>query len=328
MRLSRRHVLVGAAGLAACKTDPVDKIPSGTNTSTGTNERGADHIFAAQRTMDGAGVKLNRALGGSALGMLDPFLLLDEFQTDDPNDYIAGFPDHPHRGFETVTYMINGAMEHKDSVGNRGRLGPGSAQWMTAGRGIVHSEMPKQERGLMWGFQLWVNLPRARKMIAPRYQDIAPDRIPEREKDGARIRVVAGTHDGIAGPVTHIDVDPLFLDVVLTRGATFRTPIPSGHSAFVYVTDGAVRLGPARTEARRGQLAVLGRGRASVAPATSTTNDFITAHCDASSARVLLLAARPLGEPVARRGPFVMSTDDEIDKAWEDYRSGRLVSGG
>src|SRR5262245_782107 len=167
---------------------------------------------------------------------------------------MAGFPDHPHRGFETVTYMINGAMEHKDSVGNKGRLGPGSAQWMTAGRGIVHSEMPKQERGLMWGFQLWVNLPRARKMIAPRYQDIPPDRIPEFEKDGARVRVVAGTQQGgslvslVTGPVTHIDVEPLFLDITLQKGATFKTPIPSGHSAFAYVTDGAVRFGPARTE--------------------------------------------------------------------------------
>lgn len=272
-------------------------------------------IVDAQPTRDGAGVKLSRALGGRALSMLDPFLLLDEFRSDDPNDYAAGFPDHPHRGFETVTYMLEGAMEHRDSVGNAGRLGPGSAQWMTAGHGIVHSEMPKQERGLMWGFQLWVNLPRARKMIKPRYQDIAPGRIPELDREGARVRVVAGTAFGTSGPVVGIDVDPLFLDVGVTKGVAFEAPLPSAHSAFAFVIDGAVRLGPSRKEVRAGQLAVLGPG------------DRVTATCDASSGRMILLAGRPLGEPVARGGPFVMSTQDEIRQAWEDYRSGRLVDG-
>ncbi|MBX3190246.1 MAG: pirin family protein [Labilithrix sp.] len=260
-------------------------------------------------------MKLNRALGGGALSMLDPFLLLDEFQSDDPNDYLAGFPDHPHRGFETVTYMIHGAMEHRDSVGNRGRLRPGSAQWMTAGRGIVHSEMPKQERGLMWGFQLWVNLPRARKMIKPRYQDIAPESIPEASRDGARVRVVAGTAEGITGPVSGIDVDPLFLDLTLTKGVAYATPLPATHNAFVYVTDGAVRIGPSKTELRRGQLAVLSKG------------DRLSASCDAESGRIIVVAGRPLGEPVARRGPFVMSTEEEIREAFEDYRAGRLVGG-
>jgi redox-sensitive bicupin YhaK (pirin superfamily) len=278
-------------------------------------ERQVERLVAAQPTTEGAGVRLNRALGGSALGMLDPFLLLDEFQSDDPNDYLAGFPEHPHRGFETVTYMIDGAMEHRDSVGNRGRLGPGSAQWMTAGRGIVHSEMPKQERGLMWGFQLWVNLPRAHKMMKPRYQDIPRERIPETTRDGARIRVVAGSANGLVGPVDGIDVEPLFLDVAVERGVTFTTPLPAGHNAFAYVTDGAVRLGPARTEVRRGQLAILSRG------------ERVTATCDAASGRVLIIAGRPLGEPVARRGPFVMSTDEEIRQAYDDYRSGRLVGG-
>jgi quercetin 2,3-dioxygenase len=329
MRITRRQALVSAAAglsLAACKTDPTRGDPSrpesvggepsrGVAGSSRGLERAVDRIVAAQRTEDGAGVRLNRALGGSALAMLDPFLLLDEFQSDDPNDYLAGFPDHPHRGFETVTYMIEGAMEHRDSVGNRGRLVAGSAQWMTAGHGIVHSEMPKQERGLMWGFQLWVNLPRARKMIAPRYQDIAPARIAEVLVDGARTRVVAGSAFGATGPVTGIDVEPLFLDVAVTRGATFTTPLPPDHNAFVFVTDGAVRVGASKREVRRGQLAVLTRG------------DRLTATCDAQSGRMLLLAGRPLGEPVARRGPFVMSTEAELRQAYEDYRSGRLVGG-
>jgi redox-sensitive bicupin YhaK (pirin superfamily) len=326
VRLTRRQALLGsstaagAALLAACKmdsrTEPLPSPPAQQPSRAGalTVERNVERIVSAQRTTDGAGVRLNRALGGGALAMLDPFLLLDEFQSDDPNDYIAGFPDHPHRGFETVTYMIEGAMEHKDSVGNRGRLASGSAQWMTAGHGIVHSEMPKQERGLMWGFQLWVNLPRARKMIKPRYQDIAPGLIPETNIEGARTRVVAGNAFGVTGPVSGIDVEPLFLDVTVTRGARFSTPLPTGHNAFVFVTDGAVRLGPANREVRRGQLAVLGR-----------EGERLTATCDAQSGRMLVLAGRPLGEPVARRGPFVMSTDEELREAYEDYRTGRLT---
>jgi redox-sensitive bicupin YhaK (pirin superfamily) len=279
------------------------------------NARIVERMVDAQRTLEGAGVRLRRALGSRPLPMLDPFLMLDEFHSDDPNDYAAGFPDHPHRGFETVTYMLEGAMEHKDSVGNAGRLGPGSAQWMTAGHGIVHSEMPKQERGLMWGFQLWVNLPRARKMIKPRYQDISPGRIPEIDREGARVRVVAGTAFGTTGPVLGIDVDPLFVDVTLVKGVVLAVPVPSEHTAFAFVTEGAVRLGPSRTEVRAGQLAVLGRGA------------HIGASCDSRSGRMLLLAARPLGEPVARGGPFVMSTQDEIRQAWDDYRTGRLVGG-
>jgi redox-sensitive bicupin YhaK (pirin superfamily) len=327
--ISRREAMLAttAAGLSLlttrCKMDPTARTeptraepPPPPPSQDGSGERVVERVVTAQRTTDGAGVRLNRALGGVALSLLDPFLLLDEFQSDDPNDYIAGFPEHPHRGFETVTYMIDGAMEHRDSVGNRGRLVGGSAQWMTAGRGIVHSEMPKQERGLMWGFQLWVNLPRARKMIKPRYQDIAPGLIPEQSIDGARTRVVAGNAFGMTGPVSGIDVEPLFLDVAVTKGVRFDTRLPLGHNAFVFVTDGAVRLGPSRTEVRRGQLAVLGRA-----------GERLVASCDASSGRMLVLAGRPLGEPVARRGPFVMSTDEELREAFEDYRSGRLVGG-
>ena len=317
----RKALALGAAGLAACRTDPTSAPPA-PEPRPGAVARNVLRVVDGQPTRDGAGVRLTRALGGRPLPILDPFLLLDEFHSDDPNDYAAGFPDHPHRGFETVTYMLEGAMEHRDSVGNSGRLGPGSAQWMTAGHGIVHSEMPKQERGLMWGYQLWVNLPRARKMTKPRYQDIAPARIPELDREGARIRVVAGTAFGATGPVAGIDVDPLFLDVTLARGVRFEVPVPTEHNAFAFVTEGAVRLGDDRggrgvpREIRAGQLAVLARGSS------------VLASCDASSGRMLVLAGRPIGEPVARGGPFVMNTDDEIRQAWEDYRSGRLTVGG
>ncbi len=326
-RLSRRRAILGAAGLGlgplACRTgDPTTSPPetrpgslSGSGSGSNSSARAVEKVVAVQHTQDGAGVKLGRALGGRALPMLDPFLLLDEMHSDDPNDYAAGFPNHPHRGFETVTYMIEGAMEHRDSVGNSGRLVSGSAQWMTAGRGLVHSEMPKQERGTLWGFQLWVNLPRAHKMMKPRYQDIAPSRIPELDREGARVRVVAGTAFGATGPVDGIDVEPLFLDVAFVKGVPFDTPVPTDHAAFAFVIEGAVRLGPGRTEVRAGQLAVLGRG------------DRITASCDASSGRMLVFAGRPLGEPVARGGPFVMNTQEEIRQAWDDYRSGRLVGG-
>jgi len=318
--LSRRQILTGAtigipaAALVLQRCGRPTRV-DGPVVAKASSARDVEQIVAAQPTVDGAGVKLNRALGGRALSLLDPFLLLDEFQSDDPDDYVAGFPDHPHRGFETVTYMIDGAMEHKDSVGNHGRLGPGSAQWMTAGHGIVHSEMPKQERGLMWGFQLWVNLPAARKLIRPRYQDIAPARIPEVQLDRAVARVIAGKAFDREGPVTGIDVEPTFLDLALTQGASVDHPLPDGHTAFVYVTDGAVRIGPKAAEVRRGQLAVLTKG------------DRFTATCDASSGRVLLFAGRAIGEPVARRGPFVMNTDQEIQQAFADYRSGRLTDG-
>jgi redox-sensitive bicupin YhaK (pirin superfamily) len=311
MRITRRHALLGSAALIGCKTEAPSAEPARGEARTA---RSVQAIVDAMPTKDGAGVRLSRALGNRMLPMLDPFLMLDQFKSDNPDDYAAGFPEHPHRGFETVTYMIDGAMEHKDSVGNSGRLGPGSAQWMTAGHGIVHSEMPKQERGLMWGFQLWVNLPRARKMIKPRYQDIPPGKIPGLDRDGSHIRVVAGTAFGTTGPVTGIDVDPLFLDVALVKSARFEVPIPSDHHSFAFVTDGAVRLGPENKEVRAGQLAVFGPG------------DRISATCDANSGRMVLLAGRPINEPVARGGPFVMNTQDEIRQAWDDYRSGRLVT--
>jgi hypothetical protein len=299
----RRDVLAGSAALltwsCARKSAP----------STG---REVSNVFTAQRTRDGAGVNLNRALGHRALGMLDPFLLLDEFHTENPDDYLAGFPEHPHRGFETVTYMIHGAMEHRDSVGNQGRLSPGSAQWMTAGHGIVHSEMPKQERGLMWGFQLWVNLPAQRKLIPPRYQDIAPALIPEVPLEKGLLRVVAGSAEGKVGPVSGIDVAPLFVDISLQRGHVIALPTPGTHNAFVYVTEGALRVGEGRREVKAQELAVLGPGE--------------SVRFEGEDGRALLLAGRPLGEPVSRWGPFVMNTDAEIQQAIADYRSGRLTT--
>ena len=299
--LKRRELLLTSAALAL----------SCAKKSSTTSSRAVTALIPAQPTQDGAGVSLNRALGNRALGMLDPFLMLDEFQTENPDDYIAGFPDHPHRGFETVTYMIHGAMEHKDSVGNQGRLRPGSAQWMTAGRGIVHSEMPRQERGLMWGFQLWVNLPAQRKMMAPRYQDIAPEVIPELALERGLVRVIAGTVEGQTGPVSGIDVAPLFLDVTLEKGGVLTVPTPARHSSFVFVTDGAMRVGSSREEVKKGHLAVLSAGE--------------VLRLDGEQGRALVLAGRPLGEPVSRWGPFVMNTDDEIKQAIEDYRSGRLT---
>jgi len=310
VRISRRQVLVGSAALAACRTR--DAEPAARATSS---VREVARVLAAEPSVDGAGVKLHRALGQRALGMVDPFLLLDEIHSDDPDDYAAGFPTHPHRGFETVTYMIDGAMEHRDSVGNHGHLGPGSAQWMTAGHGIVHSEMPKQERGRMWGFQLWVNLPARKKMTAPRYQDVAPERIVEIARERSKVRVVAGTAFGATGPVTGIEVDPLFVDLALERGASLDHALAPDHAAFLYVPDGAVRVGASKTEVRAGEIAVLAGG------------DTFSVSCDATSGRVLLFAGRPIGEPVARSGPFVMNTDDELRRAWADYRAGVLTRG-
>ncbi len=276
------------------------------------NARDVRTVVSAQPTSDGAGVKLNRALGNSELGMLDPFLMLDEFRSDKAGDYLAGFPNHPHRGFETVTYMLNGVMEHRDSLGNTGRLVGGSAQWMTAGSGIIHSEMPKQVSGLMWGFQLWVNLPAKLKMSRPRYQDLGPERIPEVRVGDARVRVIAGTAGGVIGPVDAIVTAPLMLDVAVPAAGTFQQEVPEAHNAFLYVFEGTVAVGPRKQRVDRGQLAVLGQGN--------------SLHVESeTSGRFLLLAGHPIGEPVARQGPFVMNTREELVQAFDDYRSGQLV---
>lgn len=263
-------------------------------------------------TADGAGVKLKRVIGQPALDMLDPFLMLDEFRSDQAGDYIEGFPDHPHRGFETVTYMLAGRMRHGDNKGNTGDLGPGSVQWMTAGSGLVHSEMPQQEAGLMWGFQLWVNLPAADKMTAPRYQDIAPERIPTvTPAPGVQVKVVAGELAGQTGPVAGIATRPVYLDIALQPDSAYELAVPEGHNAFAYLFEGdeatvaGGRLG-------RGELAVLSKG------------DRVTFATGAGAARVLFVAGQPLNEPVARYGPFVMNTPEQIHQAIADFGAGRF----
>jgi redox-sensitive bicupin YhaK (pirin superfamily) len=266
-----------------------------------------------QPTSDGAGVRMTRVIGSPALDSFDPFLLLDEFRSDDPNDYLAGFPDHPHRGFETVTYMLAGRMRHGDNQGNTGLLGPGSVQWMTAGRGIVHSEFPEQEEGLMWGFQLWVNLPRADKMTAPRYQDIQAAEIPEVElAPGARARVLVGSVNGVVGPVTDVATEPVYFDLHLDPKVSYVAELPEGHNVFAYVYDGDAKVGAGATAVARGELALTSRGAS--LPVTAGAN----------GARLIVVGGRPLGEPVARYGPFVMNTVDELKQAFADYQAGRL----
>ena len=276
------------------------------------NLRKMTKVVAATETSDGAGVKLKRSLGTPALDYLDPFLLLDEFKSDDGADYIAGFPDHPHRGFETVTYMLAGLMEHKDHKGHRGLLTAGSVQWMTAGRGIVHSEMPKQTDGLMWGFQLWVNLPAEEKMCEPRYQEFAPEEIPiETLEDGTQVRVVAGRAGEISGPVTGIVTAPLYMDVTVSPGSRFEQPVPAKHNAFVYVFEGEGSVGGGDV-VRTGHLAVCQEG------------DAVGMEAGESGVRFLLIAAEPLIEPVARFGPFVMNTQEELIEAVRDFQGGRF----
>ena len=273
-------------------------------------------VIHGQPTSDGAGVKLTRVIGQRDLDMLDPFLLLDEFRSDSASDYIGGFPNHPHRGFETVTYMLAGRMRHHDNQGNSGLLTPGSVQWMTAGRGIVHSEMPEQEDGLMWGFQLWVNLPAGDKMSAPRYQDIAPESIPSvQAADGARVRVLAGRFGDTVGPVGGIAVEPLYLDLELAADAHCAVSVPVGHNAFAYVYAGTAELGPSGLAKRiqRGELAVLERDGEEL---------LITA--GSQPTRLIVVAGKPLNEPVARYGPFVMNTQEQIVEAMRDYQSGKF----
>jgi hypothetical protein len=280
--------------------------------------RTVERLVEGQATSDGAGVRLTRVIGSSALDHLDPFLLLDEFRSDDPNDYIAGFPDHPHRGFETVTYMLAGAMEHRDHVGNRGLLKGGGAQWMTAGRGIIHSEMPRQENGLMWGFQLWVNLPGRLKMSPPRYQDIEPASVPvvalatPKTSTPGEVRVLAGSFGEATGPVEGISTEPLYLDVRLEPNEVFRTSLQPTHTAFIYGYRGRGACGATALEVQR--LGVLSPG------------DSVEVRADEDGYRFLLVAAQPLNEPIARYGPFVMNTKAEIAQAFADYRAGRLAS--
>ena len=262
-------------------------------------------------TSDGAGVTLTRMIGNRDLPDLDPFLMLDEFGSDRPGEYLAGFPSHPHRGFETVTYMLAGRMRHKDNKGHEGLLTPGSVQWMTAGRGIVHSEMPEQEEGLMQGFQLWVNLPAKDKMTAPRYQEFAPEKIPvAAPAPGVTVKVIAGTVDGVMGPISAVATDPTYLDIGLKPGASYSHALPREHNAFVSVFEGAAVIDGKPVV--RGQLAVLGQGeRVEIAARDKPV-------------RLILVAGRPLREPVAKHGPFVMNTPQEIHQAIADYQAGKF----
>ncbi len=272
--------------------------------------RAVERLVAGKATSDGAGVRLTRVLTHDLQRRLDPFLMLDAFRNDNPDDYIGGFPDHPHRGFETITYMVAGRMRHRDSAGNEGLLGPGGAQWMTAGSGLIHSELPEQEEGLMEGFQLWLNLPAARKMIAPSYRDIPAETIPEFDAGGGvRVRVIAGESHGVVGAVTRPDTEPLLLDLHLPAGARFTQPLPAAHNAFTYTWRGSVRVSGVEVPDRR--MAILANdGRESVS---------IEAIEDA---RMLIVAGRPLNEPIAQYGPFVMNTAEQIRQTLEDYRRG------
>jgi redox-sensitive bicupin YhaK (pirin superfamily) len=276
--------------------------------------RTVERLIEGQRTSDGAGVKLTRVLTQSLQQRLDPFLMLDAFGTDDPQDYIGGFPDHPHRGFETITYMIAGRMRHRDSAGHEGLLRDGGVQWMTAGRGVIHSELPEQENGRMEGFQLWLNLPAADKMRAPWYRDIQADEIPEfTTGQGVRVRVIAGRSHGVDGAVQKDATDPLYLDLTIPAGAEFSQALPPSHNAFIYVYRGEVRIGGTTVPAQR--MAIL---------ANDVNADGTALTADAAS-RVLLIAGKPLREPIAQYGPFVMNTNDEIAQAVRDYQSGKFA---
>ncbi len=284
------------------------------------SSRRLQQIIPSVATSDGAGVSLRRSLGQSQASRVDPFLMLDEFSSDDPDDYIAGFPAHPHRGFETVTYMLDGHMLHEDHLGNRGDLLPGGAQWMTAGRGIIHSEMPQQESGRMRGFQLWINLPAAEKMKPAHYRDILPEEIPSGAlPDGGEARVIAGSivtgAGAVSGPVQGLSTEPLYIDVRLAAGGSFMQELPAGHSAFVYAYEGSLTIGP--PEERR-SLAAQDAG-------VLSAGEKVDISATGGPARFLLLAARPLGEPVVQYGPFVMNSRDEIEQAVADYRNDRLV---
>ena len=292
-------------------TTPAPRTPSAAVHHPRTVER----LVTGHPTSDGAGVKLTRVLTQPLQRRLDPFLMLDAFGSDQADDYIAGFPDHPHRGFETVTYMIAGRMLHRDSAGHEGLLENGGVQWMTAGRGVIHSEIPQQEEGVMEGFQLWLNLPAQDKMSAPWYRDFAAGELPRfTTDDGVETTVIAGESHGVSGAVTRAVTAPLYLDLHLPAGTSFSQPLPAGHNAFVYVYRGQVKLGEVEVPVRN--MAILANAADRDGVRIEATED----------ARVLLIAGRPLGEPIAQYGPFVMNTEQEIYQAVADYRAGRLAA--
>lgn len=314
--LARRRFLVGtglwaASATLGCRSASAPAI-------TTVTRRPVTRVLAGMPTKDGAGVELSRVIGQSALRNLDPFIMLDRFHSDEPGAYIRGFPDHPHRGFETVTVMLEGRMRHKDSRGNQGLITGGGSQWMTAGRGIIHSEMPEQERGLMSGYQLWVNLPAKEKMCPQYYQDLAPSAIAESVLATAsgRVRVISGDINGLAGPVRTRPTQPIVATAVLEDDRAFEVDTPAEHAAFVFVGSGELDIGAenAETTVATGRIAVLGPGERIRMRARLRSE-------------VLIAAGKPLREPIVQRGPFVMNTEAEIERAWADYRAGVLDKG-
>ena len=280
--------------------------------------RRVSRLVRPHATVDGAGVHLRRSIASAALDYLDPFLLLDQFGSDDPDDYIAGFPMHPHRGIETVTYMLAGVVRHRDTLGNSGTIQSGDVQWMTAGGGIMHEEMPEQREGLLYGFQLWVNLPAKDKMMAPRYQEIPASRIPEvRRADGTSMRVIAGAVDGVRGPVQDVIANPTYLDVRVPAGVTFTQPVPPDHTCFAYLFEGKASFGQAGIDGADEQEAQ--------ALLVLTGGDHVQATARDQGARFLLVSGQPLHEPIARYGPFVMNSRQEIQQALQDLRDGTFV---
>jgi redox-sensitive bicupin YhaK (pirin superfamily) len=274
--------------------------------------RTVERLVVGKETSDGAGVRLTRVLTHDLQRRLDPYLMLDAFGSDDPDDYIAGFPDHPHRGFETITYMLAGRMQHKDSAGHAGLLQNGGVQWMTAGRGVIHSEIPQQEEGVMEGFQLWLNLPAAEKMCAPWYRDFAAGELPRTTTaEGVAVTVIAGESHGVAGAVTRVATAPLYLDLDLPAGAHFVQALLAEHNAFVYVYRGTISI--AGTEVPAGRMAIL----------KNEADGVVIEALEA--ARAILVAGRPLGEPIVQYGPFVMNTQAEIQQTLADYRAGKLA---
>lgn len=268
-------------------------------------------VIRAQATSEGAGVTVHRTIGTPARRNLDPFLMLDHFSSDDPDDYIAGFPDHPHRGFITVTYMLDGHMLHRDSMGNRGDLRAGGVQWMKAASGIIHSEMPQQSEGLMRGFQLWINLPSVEKMSTPAYQEFSPEAIPEVTGDGISVRVISGEYGGQRGPIDDPHTDARYLHVQLQPEQTFSYPMPAGYAGFAYVFEG--ELGVEETVLAPHSLVIFG------------DHDRAVVKAGPEGAAFILVAGRPLGEPIVQFGPFVMNTREEVEQAYADFRDGRLV---
>ena len=277
-------------------------------------DRKVNAVFKGKKVLEGAGVRLKRIFGFHEVPGFDPFLLLDDFGSRDPADYVAGFPWHPHRGMETVTYMLHGTVEHGDSLGNKGTITDGQVQWMTAGSGIIHQEMPKEQPDFLRGIQLWINLPAADKMMPPRYRDIAAGDIPEyRSEDGLSVKIIAGRYGRLHGPVRDIVSDPEYLDIRLPAGAEFRHEVADGHTVFAYALEGQGTCGRDGTALEGGWLARFGDDGA------------VAMEAGRSGLRFLLISGKPIGEPVAWRGPIAMNTEEELDHAFEELRNGTFI---